>query len=64
MGKLEEIYLMRENYARDALKVRVNREIYWKWENFVKDVLKVRNICKSCTECGKIIYEMCWMWEN
>ena len=59
------MYWMRENYARDARKVRVNQEctecenikqeIYWMWEKFVKDVLNVRKYCKSCTECGKFI---------
>ena len=56
---------MRENYARDARKVRVNREctecenikqeVYWMWEKFVKDELNVRKYCKRCTDCVNIM---------
>ena len=44
---------MREYYAKDALKVRVNREMYWMWDNQARDILNVRKFCKRCTECKK-----------
>ena len=49
------------------------QETNWMWENFVGYVLnlwKLCNICteyekmcKRCTECKKILWEMCWMSE-
>ena len=49
------MYWMRENYAKEALKVRLNREMYWMWESFVRYVLNVRHFCERCTECVNIM---------
>ena len=38
--------------------------MYWMWENYVSDILSLRKLCKRCTDCEKIMYEMYWVWEN